>query len=181
MKERRRPELHGLLAEFDSAAALKGAARHVRERGYTKAEAYAPFPIEGLDEMLGGTRGWIAPITLLGGLLGGAGGYFLQYYSAVIDYPVDIGGRGLHSWPAFIPATFEMTVLGAAVAAVVAMLALNGLPKLYHPLFEVEEFESATRNRFFLFLPACDPVFAPGPARRLLDEVRPILLKEVKA
>jgi hypothetical protein len=175
------PPIYGLLAEFPSAESLCAAARHVRARGYTRVEAYAPFAIEGLDEIVGARTGWIAPITLLGGLLGGAGTYFLQWYAAVVDYPLNIGGRPLHSWPAFIPATFEITILGAALAAVVAMLVANGLPRLHHPLFEVEEFELASRNRFFLCLPAHDPVFAPGPARRLLQGLQPLLLREVPA
>ena len=175
------PALYGLLAEFPSADSLCAAARHVRERGYTRVEAYSPFAIEGLDEIVGADKGWIAPLTLLGGLLGGAGTYFLQWYAAVVDYPIDIGGRPLHSWPAFIPATFEITILGAALAAVVTMLVANGLPRLHHPLFEVEEFELASRNRFFLCLPARDPVFAPGAARDLLEELRPLLVREVPA
>jgi len=175
------PALYGLLAEFPSAESLCAAVRHVRAQGWTKVEAYSPFAIEGLDEILDAEKGWIAPITLLGGILGGAGTYFLQWYAAVVDYPINIGGRPLDSWPAFIPATFEITILGAALAATVAMLALNGLPRLYHPLFEVEEFELASRNRFFLCLPARDPVFAAGPARDLLAELHPLLLREVPA
>ena len=175
------PGVYGLLAEFPSADALCAAARPARAHGYTRVEAYSPFAIEGLDDIVGADKGWIAPLTLLGGIAGGAGTYFLQWYAAVVDYPVNIGGRPLHSWPAFIPATFEITILGAAVAAVLAMLLLNGLPQLYHPLFEVEEFELASRNRFFLCLPARDPVFAPGPARDLLEELQPLLLREVPA
>ncbi len=175
------PGVYGLLAEFPSADALCAAARHARANGYTRVEAYSPFAIEGLDDIVDADKGWIAPLTLLGGILGGAGTYFLQWYAAVVDYPINIGGRPLHSWPAFIPATFEITILGAAVAAVLAMLVLNGLPRLYHPLFEVEEFELASRNRFFLCLPARDPVFAPGPARDLLEELHPLLLREVPA
>lgn len=173
--------LYGLLAEFPSAESLCAAVRHVRARGWTRVEAYSPFAIEGLDEIIGADKGWIAPLTLLGGIVGGAGTYFLQWYAAVVDYPINIGGRPLNSWPAFIPATFEITILGAAVAAVVTMLVLNGLPRLYHPLFEVEEFELASRNRFFLCLPARDPVFAPGFARDLLAELHPLLLREVPA
>ena len=175
------PGVYGLLAEFPSADALCAAARHARANGYTRVEAYSPFAIDGLDDIVGADKGWIAPLTLLGGILGGAGTYFLQWYAAVVDYPINIGGRPLHSWPAFIPATFEITILGAAVAAVLAMLVLNGLPRLYHPLFEVEEFELASRNRFFLCLPARDPVFAPGPARDLLEGLHPLLLREVPA
>lgn len=173
--------LYGLLAEFPSAQALCAAARHVRAHGYTHAEAYAPFAIEGLDTILGAQPDRVAPGALLGGLLGGAGAYFLQWYAAVLDYPVNAGGRPLHSWPAFIPATFELTILGAAVAALVAVLACSGLPRLHHPLFEVDEFELASRNRFFLCLPASDPVFAPGPARDLLEQLQPMLLREVAA
>jgi hypothetical protein len=173
--------LYGLLAEFPSADALCAAARHARANGYTRVEAYSPFAIEGLDDIVGADKGWIAPLTLLGGILGGAGTYFLQWYAAVVDYPLNIGGRPLHSWPAFIPATFEITILGAALAAVLAMLVLNGLPQLYHPLFEVEDFELASRNRFFLCLPARDPVFAPGPARDLLEGLQPLVLREVPA
>ena len=175
------PALYGLLAEFPTADALCAAAREAHAHGYTRAEAYAPFSVEGLDEALGGHRSLVAPAALLGGLLGGAGTYFLQWYSAVVDYPINVGGRPLHSWPAFIPATFELTILGAALAAVLAMLLQNGLPRLYHPLFEVEEFELASRNRFFLCLPAHDPVFAPGPARTLLEDLQPMLLREVPA
>jgi hypothetical protein len=155
--------VYGLLAEFPSAEALCAAARHVRANGYTRLEAYSPFSIDGLDEVLGNATDRTAPAALIGGLLGGGGTYFL------------------HSWPAFIPATFELIILGAAVAAVLAMLLQNGLPKLYHPLFEVEEFELASRNRFFLCLPAHDPVFAPGPARTLLEDLQPMLLREVPA
>jgi hypothetical protein len=173
--------LYGLLAEFPSAESLCAAARHARAHGYTRAEAYSPFVIDGLDEVLGGERNWVAPATLLGALAGGAGTYFLQWYAAVVDYPINVGGRPLHSWPAFIPATFELTILGAALAAVAVMLVQSGLPRLHHPLFEVEEFELASRNRFFLCLPAHDPVFAPGPARALLDELQPMLLREVPA
>jgi hypothetical protein len=173
--------LYGVLAEFPTADSLCAAVRHVRARGWTKVEAYTPFPIEGLDEIVGAKTGAIAPITLLGGILGGAGTYFLQWYAAVVDYPINVGGRPLNSWPAFIPPTFEITILGAALAATIAMLALNGLPRLHHPLFEVEEFELASRNRFFLCLPARDPVFAPEFARGLLDELHPLLLREVPA
>ena len=173
--------VYGLLAEFPSAEALCAAARHARANGYTRVEAYSPFAIEGLDDIVGADKGWIAPLTLLGGIAGGAGTYFLQWYAAVVDYPINIGGRPLHSWPAFIPATFEITILGAALAAVVTMLVANGLPRLHHPLFEVEEFELASRNRFFLCLPARDPVFAPGPAHDLLAELHPLLLREVPA
>jgi hypothetical protein len=181
MSRARAPVLYGMLAEFGDEDALRAAARAAREHGYTRVEAYSPFPLEGMEEVIPVERNWVAPGALLGGLAGGGATYFLQYYAAVIDYPVNYGGRPLHSWPAFIPATFEVTILGAALAALAAMLIQNGLPRLHHPLFEVEEFESASRNRFFLCLPARDPVFAPGPARELLHSLAPVLVREVPA
>jgi hypothetical protein len=144
-------------------------------------EAYAPFAVDGLAEAMGFTRNRVPFITLLGGIAGGAGTYFLQWYTAVVDYPVNIGGRPLHSWPSFIPATFEITILGAALAAVVGMLALNGLPRLHHPLFDVPEFDLATRNRFFLFLPSADAAFEREGSRRLLEGLQPLMVREVAA
>jgi len=145
-------KLYGCLAEFKSAEALLHAARSARATGYRHVEAYTPFPVEGLVEIVGSYRDRVPLITLLGGVFGGAGGYFLQWYSAVVNYPMNLGGRPYHSWPAFIPITFELTVLGASLAAVFGMLALNGLPRLYHPLFNAPVFELASRNRFFLCL-----------------------------
>jgi hypothetical protein len=173
--------LYGMLAEFPTADALRDAVRAARADGYEDVEAYAPFAIDGLGELVGLRRNHVALVTLLGGLLGGAGTYFLQWYSAVIDYPINVGGRPLHSWPSFIPATFEITILGAAVAAVIGMLVMNGLPRLHHPLFEIDEFELASRNRFFLCLPARDSVFVPERARALLRGLDPLLLLEVPA
>ncbi len=147
----------GLMAEFDTADALLAAARRVHEAGYQQAEAYSPFPIDGLAEAIGFARSRVPLATLLGALAGGAGGYFMQWYSAVIDYPLDIGGRPLHSWPMFVPVAFELAVLGGALAAVLAMLIGSGLPRLRHPVFDAPDFELATRNRFFLVLRADDP------------------------
>lgn len=144
-------DLYGLLAEFATADLLLAAARDAHARGYV-VEAYSPFPVEGLAEAVGFIRNRMSLVTFLGGLLGGGGIYFLQWYSAVISYPINSGGRPLDSWPAFIPPTFAITILGAAFAAVVGMLAANGLPRLNHPLFAVREFDLASRNRFFLCL-----------------------------
>lgn len=173
--------LYGLLAEFKTADALLAAGRAARAHGYAQFEAYAPFAVEGLDELVGLKRNHVPLLTLLGGIVGGAGTYFLQWYSAVVDYPINVGGRPLHSWPSFLPATFEITILGAALAAVFGMLVLNGLPQLYHPLFAVEEFELATRNRFFLCLPARDPAFELQRSTELLQGLDPLLLREVPA
>lgn len=171
--------IYGLLAEFTTADALLAAARQAREQGYRHVEAYSPFAIEGLGEAVGLPRNRVPLIALLGGLAGGLGTYFLQWYSAVIDYPVNVGGRPLHSWPSFIPPTFELTILGAAFAAVIGMLVLNGLPRLYHPLFNVPEFDLATRNRFFLCLPARDPKFETEHAKEFLQGLQPLLVREV--
>ncbi|QJE01860.1 DUF3341 domain-containing protein [Massilia forsythiae] len=173
--------LYGLLAEFPDGDALLAATRAARAHGYARVEAYAPFAVEGLEEAVGMRSNRIPLITLLGGVAGGAATYFLQWYAAVVDYPINVGGRPLHSWPAFIPATFEITILGAALAAAVGMLALNGLPRLHHPLFEVEEFELASRNRFFLCLPARDPAFDRTRSSGFLRSLDPLLVREVPA
>ena len=170
-----------LMAEFASADRLLAAAQRARAAGYRHAEAYSPFPIEGLAEALGDEGGSVPFWTFVGGLLGGIGGYFMQWYAAVIDYPVNIAGRPLHSWPMFMPVTFEMAVLGGAFAAVLAMLAGCGLPRLRHPLFGAPEFELATRNRFFLCLRSDDPAFEPEQARRLLHDLEPMACVEVES
>jgi hypothetical protein len=169
----------GLLAEFASAAELVEAARRVHEAGYRQAQAYAPFHVDGLAPALGFDRDCVPAWTFAGGVVGGLGGFFLQWFTAVHDYPVNIGGRPLDSWPMFIPVTFELAVLGAALAAFVAMLAANRLPRLAHPLFALPAFELATRNRFFLALPASDPGFDGEAARQLLEGLRPIACLEV--
>src|SRR5690349_1954619 len=131
-------DLYGLLAEFDTPEAILRAAHRAHERGYRRMEAYTPFPIEGLSEAVGYHRRQVPLLVLVGGLIGCAGGYLLQLWAMKWSYPLNIGGRPLNSWPAFFPVTFEMTILCAAIAAVFGMLALNGLPEPYHPLFNVE-------------------------------------------
>jgi hypothetical protein len=156
--------IYGLMAEFASADKLLEAARRARDSGHARIEAYSPFPIEGLDEAIGFPGSRVPLATLIGGFLGGAGGFLLQWYAAVIDYPINIGGRPPNSWPAFIPITFEMTVLAAALTAVISMLVANGLPRLRHPVFEAKDFELSTRNRFFLCLRADVPLANSGLA-----------------
>ena len=177
-----RPDpLYGLMAEFATPEKLVEAVREAREAGYTRVEAYSPFPVDGLAEATGMKKNWVPPIVLAGGLAGGIGGYFMQWYSAVISYPINSGGKPPHSWPEFIPVTFELTVLCAAIAGVIGMLALNGLPKLYHPVFNVRQFELASRNRFFLCLRSGEPKFALESAREFLRELKPLGLWDVPA
>ncbi len=164
--------LYGVLAEFSTPDELLAATRGARQAGYRQMDAYTPFPVEGLAEALGFQRTGLPFLVLLGGIVGGVGGYVMQYWMAAIDYPLNVGGRPLHSWPAFIPVTFELTILVAALAAVLGMLALNGLPMPYHPLFHVPRFELATRNGFFLCIEARDPQFDRDETRRFLESVK---------
>ena len=166
-------KLYGMLAEFGSADRLITAAERTREAGYRKTDAYAPFPVHGLAEALGMTRTVLPFVVLAGGILGGLLGYSLQYYTAVIEYPLNVGGRPLHSWPAFMPITFECTVLGAALSGVLGMLALNGLPTPNHPLFAIPQFDRASRDAFFLFIRATDARFEADAVRRFLESLEP--------
>lgn len=157
---------YGVMGEFAEAEKFVEAARTLRGAGL-RLEAYAPFSVDGLAEALALRNDRIAPITFAGGVAGGVAGYVLQWYTAVIDYPIDAGGRPLHAWPAFIPATFEMAVLGAALAAFFGFLVLNGLPRLRHPVFDAPDFDLASRDRFFLCV--LDASDCDGATRRLLD------------
>ena len=171
----------GLLAEFRSADDLLAAVRSARAAGYTKLEAFSPFPVEGLAEALGFERSSIPLATLIGGICGGAGTYFLLWYSAVVNYPINSGARPLHSWPAFIPPTFELTILGAALAAFVVFLAANGLPRLRHPIFNAPDFNLASQNRFFLCILCEDPRFDADETARALHAMHPMRVVEVPA
>ena len=169
-----RSHIYGVVAEFKTEHELVHAVEKTREAGYRRIEAYTPFPVEGLSEALALKRNNVPLITLIGGLTGGLGGFFFQYWVNVIAYPLNIGGRPLNSWPAFIPVTFELTVLGAALSAVFGMLALNGLPRPHHPLFNVHRFvKHATSDRFFLCIEARDPRFDRDKTRRFLESQQP--------
>jgi hypothetical protein len=179
--ERGGTHVYGVIAEFATADALLAAVKHVRAAGYSDLEAYSPFHVEGLSDALGLPRSRVPLVTLLGALAGGVGAYFLQWYSAVIDYPVNIGGRPLHSWPMFVPTTFEVAVLGGALAAFIAVLVGGGLPRLHHPVFAVPDFRLAMRNHCFLCVRAGQPGFDAERAARVLRELEPIACREVRA
>jgi hypothetical protein len=147
------------MGEFDNPTDVVNAAHRAREAGYYRLDAYSPYPIEELSEAIGVHSTKMPLIVLIGGIVGGLAGYFLQFYTHVLEYPLNVGGRPFHSWPAFIPITFECTVLGAGLAAVFGMLALNGLPEPYHPVFNTPNFALASRDRFFLLIQSDDPKF----------------------
>ena len=172
--------LYGLVAEFATPDALLEATHRARQAGYRDIEAYTPFPVEGLTEALGFHRTSLPLVVLLGGIVGGLSGYFLQYWINVMHYPLNVGGRPLHSWPAFIPVTFELTILVAALAAVLGMLALNGLPMPYHPLFNVPRFALVTRDCFFLCIEARDPKFDRIETRCFLESLKACDITEVE-
>jgi hypothetical protein len=171
--------IYGMMAEFDSPTDLVAAARRTHEAGYRKIDAYSPFPVEELAEAIGFHHDSVALVVLVGGLLGCLSGYLLQYWVAAITYPVNIGGRPLNSWPAFIVVTFEMTILFGGLAAVFGMLALNGLPMPYHPVFNVPRFAFATKDRFFLIVFSSDPKYNPADTRRFLESLNPRSISEV--
>jgi len=171
--------VYGMMAEFDSPTALVNAAKAAREKGYRKLDAYSPFPIEALSEALHLHKNKLPLIVLLGGILGGLSGYLLQYYVTVVYYPLNIAGRPLHSWPAYIVITFELTILFAALSAVLGLLALCGLPMPYHPVFNVPRFAQASRNRFFLCIESTDPLFDRDRTSEFLETLEPREVSEV--
>ena len=173
MAERKRPPVYGLLAEFEDPKQLVSAAHRAREAGYRRMDAYSPLPIEALHEAIGFHDSKLPLIVLIGGLVGCLAGYLLQYWASTMAYPLNVGGKPLNSWPAFVPVTFECTILGAALSAVLGMLALNGLPQPYHPVFNVARFALASRNRFFLCIEARDRKFNLAETRRFLETLEP--------
>ena len=174
-----RSHIYGVMGEFGTPEELIHAVEKAREVGYRRLDAYAPFPVEGLSEALGLKRNLVPAITLLGGLAGGLSGFFFQVWANVSGYPMNIGGRPLNSWPAFIPVTFELTILGAALSAVFGMLALNRLPQPHHPVFNVHRFTHASADRFFVCIESRDPKFHVADTARFLQSLHAHHVSEV--
>lgn len=170
---------YGLMAEFDTPTDLVRAAEAAYEAGYRKMDAYSPYPIEELCEALHLPRSKMPPIVLIGGIFGGIVAFTLQWYITVFDFPINVGGRPLFSWPAYIVITFELTVLFGAIFGTIGLLTLCGLPMPYHPVFGASNFERATRDGFFLCIEAQDPLFEAEKTRSLLEELAARYVSEV--
>lgn len=179
MKTPVRKAHYGMIAEFATAQELVDAAAAATKAGYGKVEAYSPFPIEPLEEAIGFHHTKLPLIVLAGGITGGLSGFGMCYYANVFSYPLIIGGKPLNSWPAFIPITFELTVLFAAFSAVIGMLALNGFPMPYHPLFNVDRFSRVTRDGFFLAIESDDPKYDAATTRDFLMSLKPVEVNDV--
>jgi hypothetical protein len=174
-----RNPIHGLMAQFDSPVAIRKAARRAWRAGYREMDAYTPYPVEGLSADLGLPRTRIPFVVLMAGIVGAIVGFGMQWYSMAVDYRFDVGGRPPNSWPVFIPIAFEVMVLVASFAALLGMLFLNGLPRLYHPVFNVPSFACASQDCFFLCIEATDPKFDLTQTRAFLAELNPKEITEV--
>jgi Protein of unknown function (DUF3341) len=175
-----RREIYGVMGEFYSSEELIEAVHKLREAGFRNMDAFTPYPIEELSEALGHHRSKLPTIVLGGGILGAIGGYSLQFWAATMVYPMNIGGRPVHSWPAFIVPTFETTILAAALSAILGMFFLNGLPQPYHPVCNVPRFALASRDRYFLVIESRDPKFDRDEASRLLAELHASEVSDVE-
>jgi hypothetical protein len=178
--EKEKAKIYGVMAEFEDGEALLAAAKRVREAGYRRMDAYTPIPVEGLWEAIGFPTTRLPFIVLASGMCGACAGFGLQYWVHVINFPLNVGGRPFNSWPSFIPITFEMTILFAALSAVFGMIALNGLPMPYHPVFNVPAFERASTDRFFLCIEAQDPKFNLDNTKQFLKELHALEVSEVE-
>lgn len=171
--------VYGLMAEFSGEKEILSATRSAYEYGFRKMDAFTPFPVDGLSQMLGQKNSVVPMIVFLCGLGGGLGGYFMEWYAMAISYPINVGGRPLNSWPMFIPITFEMTILSGALGAIIGMLVLNKLPEPHHPVFDAAHFERASTDKFFLCIEATDPKFDLVSTRRFLETLKPECIAEV--
>jgi hypothetical protein len=171
--------IHGIMIEFKEPEEVVQAAHRAYDAGYRRMDGYTPIPVEGLAEALGRKPSRVPLLVLIGALCGGVGGYAMQWYAMALDYPINIGGRPLNSWPAFVPITFELTVLAAAITAIVSMLILNRLPEPHHPVFNAPGFDRASTDRFFLCIESRDPLFDAAGTRKFLESLKPEAIAEV--
>lgn len=175
----KKTKIFGIFGEFADPESLLSSAIKARKAGYSRLEAFSPYPVEGLYKVLRLPKDRVALITLLGALFGGACGFFMQWYANVIDYPIDVGGKPDNSWQSFIPITFELTILGGALSAAIGMLALNRLPEPYHAMFNAPEFLRASKDGFFLCIKADDPRFEFSQTWDFLSGLNPRSLGEI--
>jgi hypothetical protein len=173
------PKVYGLIAEFDEADTLLKATTKAHEAGYRTMDAYSPFPIHGLAEAMGVRKTYVSLVTLIGGLTGTATGFGMQWFASVKHYPYSIGGKPLNSWPAFMPITFELTILFAAFSALGSMLLFNGLPRPHHPIFNAKRFERASSDGFFLCIEETDAQYDTDQTKAFLEGLGPVEVSEV--
>jgi hypothetical protein len=173
--------MYGLMAQFDNRYDLLAAAKGAYAAGYREMDAYTPFPVHGLADAIGKADNWVQRMVLAGGLAGCAGGFALMYWITNIAYPMNVGGKPDFSWPAYVPITFETTVLLASLTAVFGMLGINGLPQPYHPVFNAPGFDRASQDRFFLCIETADPKFNADETRKFLESFHPQEVVEVES
>jgi hypothetical protein len=171
--------LYGFLAEFDDSDQLLDAVRAARAAGYRELDAHTPFPVEGLAEALGFRERLLPFIALAGGIIGGGGLFLVPWWMNAVNYPINVGGRPLFAWPAFFVVAYLTGILGAVVAAFIGMLVRNGLPRLYHPVFNAPGFERVTSDRFFLAIRSADPKFDFEETYYFLRRLEPLFIQEV--
>jgi len=173
------PEVFGLLAEFESGEAMSAAARKATAAGYTRFDCYSPYPVGDAADALNFPKSEMGPVMFLGGLTGACSGFLMQYWANTWGYSLNVGGRPYFSWPSFIPITFEMMVLTTALTGLFGLLAICGLPRYHHPLFNSKAFDRASRDRFFVCIETIDPKYDPVATRAFLTELHPLSVEEV--
>ena len=173
------PVLYGVMAEFDTADKMVDAARKAHDAGYTRMDCYSPYPVGDAADAMGYKKSEMGPVMFIGGLLGATGGFLMQYWTGGVNYPINVGGKPFFSWPSFVPITFELMVLTAALSGLFGLLASCGLPQPYHPLFNVPNFDRASCDRFFVCIESVDPKFEANAVRELLSGCQPLAVLEV--